>query len=823
MKSKDLEEVMQNMNYLRYHISVVRVLFTMILSVTIGCMCFGNTAYAFTIGQSDSGNRYLKVVNQEIPYGEGQGMVGVDTDALTGAESFTVDSGGNLYIADTVNQRIVALSSSGQYKYHINVEMGIYLSHIAVDNTGNIFMFDHSRRGLFQLANSDGKRIFAKTSVQVSPMLTDVQGALTGLHIVGNNIYISTSSQDNILVGNVTSGSLSSPAVLDKALTKVRGHNEASGKKYIVDLKRWEKGSIQVTDNSNVSTIDMPLKGVVSIAFLREDTNSNFYVQTERVENHTLILEVHQFDKGGNLVETLRIPNNDYYYWSDKLISVSDSGDIYQLMPGKDKATLNVYRQLHLSTRLSVVQDTFAEDTVVKSQGISTKSLKSTTPPVEKWDGGGTFGTISTTQIKTTAMSMITTPEWSPNVDIKNYRSPKVKYEFFYHLRKYIGEAYSQTGFCKPRGKSLTWNEFYNAVTNITPSPSPTVTPSPSPTVTPSPSPTATCIGNDCSAFVSISWNLPRVLDTSGFANIINPKWFYKLAKGSTDISRIYFMTGDVLTSRGSHIILVDYQPFSGVVSMEQTPPTARQKTWPWSQLYNYEPLRRKQITPDVFKQGMSATMYSDQPWCKDHVDTTCNGNIISYNTPVTLGTYYDDDGYRWWQIKDAKGNNGWMLEGYLEPKTKKGRFTDNGDGSMTDEITKLQWMKKADGCNGNVTWDVANTCVPSGWRLPTIQELYALCRTDGTTTGLDVMMNYDRDAPDPNPEPNWYCNGHAVDRWSQLRDDGFYVQHYHYWSSTTYALNTSDAWFVYMYTGGIDASGAKSSNFYVWPVRSGH
>ncbi|MBF0337001.1 MAG: VCBS repeat-containing protein [Nitrospirae bacterium] len=139
-------------------------------------------------------------------------------------------------------------------------------------------------------------------------------------------------------------------------------------------------------------------------------------------------------------------------------------------------------------------------------------------------------------------------------------------------------------------------------------------------------------------------------------------------------------------------------------------------------------------------------------------------------------------------------------------------RFKDNGDGSMTDTYTGLQWMKKADGCNGYVTWDVANTCVPSGWRLPTIQELYTLCREDGTTTGLDLNAT------------NWYyCNGHAVDRTTQLRDDGFDVLTILYWSSTTLASDTSYAWFVHMGYGLVLANGKSHSYIYVWPVRSGH
>ncbi|KJU87012.1 protein containing DUF1566 [Candidatus Magnetobacterium bavaricum] len=178
----------------------------------------------------------------------------------------------------------------------------------------------------------------------------------------------------------------------------------------------------------------------------------------------------------------------------------------------------------------------------------------------------------------------------------------------------------------------------------------------------------------------------------------------------------------------------------------------------------------------------------------------TDEGQISYAFKPTIAGTYT-------MSAKDL--NNG--VETSNVSITVGKRFTDNGDGSMTDKITGLQWMKKTDGCGGYVDWATANTCVPSGWRLPTIQELYTLCREDGTTTGLDLNIT------------SWYyCNGHDVDRWSQLRDDGFDVQSSYYWSSTPNASNTSYAWFVLMYHRYVYALYKSDSN-YVWPVRSGH
>ncbi|KJU85963.1 hypothetical protein MBAV_001843, partial [Candidatus Magnetobacterium bavaricum] len=95
-------------------------------------------------------------------------------------------------------------------------------------------------------------------------------------------------------------------------------------------------------------------------------------------------------------------------------------------------------------------------------------------------------------------------------------------------------------------------------------------------------------------------------------------------------------------------------------------------------------------------------------------------------------------------------------------------------------------------------------------WRVPSIQELYTLCRTDGTTTGFDNLYAI-------------YCNGTAVDVGSLLNGEGFTnMQSNYYWSSTSFANDTSHAWVVSMFDAYVYA-GVKSVHFYVLPVRSGH
>ena len=132
-------------------------------------------------------------------------------------------------------------------------------------------------------------------------------------------------------------------------------------------------------------------------------------------------------------------------------------------------------------------------------------------------------------------------------------------------------------------------------------------------------------------------------------------------------------------------------------------------------------------------------------------------------------------------------------------------RFTDNGDGTITDELTGLVWMKNAD-CWGTMSWAAALSKIsalngPSGctgytgthsdWRLPNRRELRSL-------------VDYGRYSPA-------LPSGHPFTG----------VQTGFYWSSTTYANNTSYAWYVYLSDGYV-SYGFKTGSYYVWPVRGG-
>ncbi len=147
-------------------------------------------------------------------------------------------------------------------------------------------------------------------------------------------------------------------------------------------------------------------------------------------------------------------------------------------------------------------------------------------------------------------------------------------------------------------------------------------------------------------------------------------------------------------------------------------------------------------------------------------------------------------------------GDDGAFKKGVVWPSP---RFIDNSDGTVTDNLTGLIWLKDAN-CFVTQDWmtalNSANTLANGAcnltdgsaagdWRLPSRRELRSLVDYSKSNPALPT--------------------GHPF----------LSVQSGSYWSSTTYAPGTMDAWFVRMNDGYV-YDGTKTNSNYVWPVRGG-
>ena len=129
-------------------------------------------------------------------------------------------------------------------------------------------------------------------------------------------------------------------------------------------------------------------------------------------------------------------------------------------------------------------------------------------------------------------------------------------------------------------------------------------------------------------------------------------------------------------------------------------------------------------------------------------------------------------------------------------------RFSDNGDQTLTDNLTGLIWTKNGNPATATKTWQGALDYVASlnsesylgysDWRLPNRKELMSLVnRQQGSSAGWLNTQGF-----------------------SSVRAD-------YYWSSSSNVDSSGYAWVVNLYDGYVDGN-SKGKFVYVWPVRGG-
>ena len=148
-----------------------------------------------------------------------------------------------------------------------------------------------------------------------------------------------------------------------------------------------------------------------------------------------------------------------------------------------------------------------------------------------------------------------------------------------------------------------------------------------------------------------------------------------------------------------------------------------------------------------------------------------------------------------------ATGDDGDIQAGAAWPSP---RFADNGDGTVTDNLTGLMWTKNGNLPNGRKkTWQDVQDYIASlnngvglggyhDWRLPNRKELRSLVDYSNSNPAL--------------PTGHPFINVQSSSYWSSSA--------YYSWSGAFYGT-----WSVFMWMGSIvDAAGYN----YVWPVRAG-
>ena len=149
------------------------------------------------------------------------------------------------------------------------------------------------------------------------------------------------------------------------------------------------------------------------------------------------------------------------------------------------------------------------------------------------------------------------------------------------------------------------------------------------------------------------------------------------------------------------------------------------------------------------------------------------------------------------------------------EQKKLSYRYTDNGDGTVTDNRTGLIWLKKAN-CFGRQNWNTAmesatkladgqcgltDDSIAGDWRLPNTAEWQDMVDEKYTMPALS--------------------NAAGTDQWKE--GDAFLNVQGDYWSSNTGGATIIDgAWYMILSQGFL-YDDYQTAMYYVWPVRGGH
>lgn len=142
-------------------------------------------------------------------------------------------------------------------------------------------------------------------------------------------------------------------------------------------------------------------------------------------------------------------------------------------------------------------------------------------------------------------------------------------------------------------------------------------------------------------------------------------------------------------------------------------------------------------------------------------------------------------------------GDDGTYQKGHTTDRPIPGtRFTDNGDGTVTDNGTQLMWQQAGDGYVGDWSGAIAyaealNLGGKTDWRLPNIKELHSIINCSKFNPVID--------------EPP-FENTQLV----------------RYWSSTTFEFNTEFAFALNFNYGSIDTRAKTTLTYYARCVRGG-
>jgi hypothetical protein len=299
-------------------------------------LMLGNLAYAMPGPQRVNGEEVLS-----LEVGSEPGQVGFTPEGPEifplGPESFDIGKDGTIYLLDSTNHRIQCFDSEGNLRSIIPLQVRGVDLRVAEDNT--FYVLDETRRYVLKV-DREGMVLdtyeISKDIEAVSGISLDRRGDLI-LKVAEIEEYKLTSATKHILPDRqfqTKHEGLTTPRI------------EATYVFKRLDERLGHRGVMRVFDTIGNLLLEVPITTehlLGSVVFVNTDRDGNIYLAVEELLEAPIVTvekTVRKYDPNGKLLGIARLPIEEYYTCPNTEVRVDEKGNIYHLVPSKDRVKL---------------------------------------------------------------------------------------------------------------------------------------------------------------------------------------------------------------------------------------------------------------------------------------------------------------------------------------------------------------------------------------------------------------------------------------------------------------------------------------------------
>lgn len=498
---------------------------------------------------ADKGTAVDSEIVLTIPIGSGVGEINYSDTMYGGGEgpeAFTVTTDGKIYIVDNVNKKIIVYKN-GEFLKEIQTEYITYVRSIVVAqekvylmdyDTGEIYVIydDGNLYETISLPNNMESYLMQKLYVQDDGKVWLFYENDGDAYTRGENVsYLVEDLEQgkSVPIEGFTRNGTDTYNIVNCGVTVEINQNCENG----ITRKKLSQEIETYADS-----------GLIDAQILMVDINDNVYVDAFEIIDASIVAGEYTIRKYSNENKQYisEIDLDDYYFMPNKVIEVSETGEVYQLKCYKDKVQILkkefIDSEDFVSNIENIERKTMQQEEDVKKQNLSTRAVDApNTWYTTMWNATDCCDlewTYNDSNASNPNMSKVTTPDY-----LKSASTPSAQ----------TGIPYCWGGFDSlMTSSSSTWSNFSDAMNNGKFAGNVNTATSGYQTGT---------AGLDCSGFVSSTAGFLSKLSTTSLASS-------QYTKAIEETDRTLY---DIYVKSGSHVLYYVGTSSGGIKTREAT------------------------------------------------------------------------------------------------------------------------------------------------------------------------------------------------------------------------------------------------------------